>query len=492
MSRGTALVTLAVFACGGGDDSTAPPVVRTGIRIVSGANVTDSVDAILPQRLVVEVRDAAGKLVPVGTAVQFKGVPNGGGVGSVGAFVYNTLISTFFPVETDSTDQAGRAGTMVQLGPFAAPAIIVISVPSLNVSDTARYTVVAGAAAQVGANPKDTVVFVGRSYSLRGQVGDRHNNPRSDPVTWTSSASGISVTSAGAVTTSAPGRYSLTATSQSLSASSSVSVVPLGTLAVWNLDGSYISSVDLDGSNLRILAPVSDGGSDIGPHPSWIPGTDKIIYSTFDGAIHTLRTVDQSGATAPFVSPGTPNVSHRIEPIPSPDGRWMFFSAFDTQCWPDSYCVYRSAIDGSAAQLLGSVMRPGGLSWQPAPSPDGAKLAFVTSSPSSWIIFIFDIATKSIAPLGAIGQNPRWSRAGNQIAFVPNGGGPLRLMNSDGTNQRPLTAPNTRYREQPLTWSPDNRWIVARNDSILDLIDVASGATIPLVYSGKLWAPSWK
>ncbi|MEW5918365.1 MAG: hypothetical protein AB1762_18325, partial [Gemmatimonadota bacterium] len=480
-----------VMACGGGEESTAPPP-RAGIQIVAGANVTDSVDAILPQRLVIEVRDSAGRLVPAGTAVVFTGVPNGGGVGSVGALVFNRLISSFFPAATDSTDQAGRVQTMVRLGPFAAPAIIVISVRSLNLTDIAHYTVVPGAASQVIVAPKDTVFFIGRTYTMRGTVADRHANPRTEPVTWSTADSGITISTSGAVTASVPGRYTIAASSQNIRDTASLSAVPQGTLAVWNLDGSYVSAVDLDGSNLRKLAPVSDGGANVSPHPSWIPGTDKIIYNTFDfdAGVYTLRIVDAAGVSIPFTPQLPPNVTHRIEPIPSPDGRWMFFSAADSVCSIHHYCIYRSALDGSAAQLLGSVVNRG-LGWRPAPSPDGTKVAFVTASSGGARILIYDIATQTIGSLGAFGQNPRWSRVSSQIVFVRNGGGPLMLMNADGTGQRVLTALNTLFREEPMTWSPDGRWIVAR-DTILNLVNVSTGMLIPLTYSRGLQAPSWK
>lgn len=65
-------------------------------------------------------------------------------------------------------------------------------------------------------------------------------------------------------------------------------------------------------------------------------------------------------------------------------------------------------------------------------------------------------------------------------------------MNVDGTGLRAITAPNIHYREEPLTWSPDSRWIVARSDNGLDLIEVATGTIIPLPYARRLFAPSWK
>ncbi|MBK6308210.1 MAG: hypothetical protein IPF47_21775 [Gemmatimonadetes bacterium] len=71
-----AMAAMAAVACGGDDGSAPPPPpppppVR-GVRILSGADVTDSVGARLLQPLIVEVHDSAGALAPLGTVVRFE------------------------------------------------------------------------------------------------------------------------------------------------------------------------------------------------------------------------------------------------------------------------------------------------------------------------------------------------------------------------------------------------------------------------------------
>jgi hypothetical protein len=135
-----------------------------------------------------------------------------------------------------------------------------------------------------------------------GRVVDRFGNVRTDPVVYSASPAGVSVSSAGMVTTSATGRYTVTATAGSASASSAVSVIPQGTLAVvrGNFPSFRIISVGLDGSDLRDLTAVADGG--IGPRPKWIPGSSTIIYSHYDGSLQLLRTVDAEGRVTGLTS----------------------------------------------------------------------------------------------------------------------------------------------------------------------------------------------
>ena len=62
---------------------------------------------------------------------------------------------------TGETDGAGRAGVLVQMGPIAGPARIAVSVPTVGVEDTARYTVLPGQPSAILLTPLDTAVYAG-------------------------------------------------------------------------------------------------------------------------------------------------------------------------------------------------------------------------------------------------------------------------------------------------------------------------------------------
>ncbi|MDQ6633639.1 MAG: Ig-like domain-containing protein [Gemmatimonadota bacterium] len=478
---GSVLAAALLAACSG---STEPVPRAPSLKFVAGANVTDTIQSILPQALLVEVHDSTGAIAPPGTVVRFESLIDQ----SRPSWAYvEPLTSTFFGTFASApTGQDGRAAVIVQLGYRAGPVRIVVSVPILGLVDTAHFTVTPGAAAQVHITPIDTTLATGKSYTLTGGVTDRFGNTRSDPVTWSASGPGITVSSAGVVTTVAAGRHTITASASALgTGTASVSVVPQGRTVVWGSPYSTgsIYTIDLDGTNRTDVATVNDGG--IGSNPAWIPGTNTIVHSHYVNALQTLHKVDAGGgAASPFFAAQPPNVSHEAEPVPSADGQWLYFSAYDTRCNSSAYCLYRSRIDGSAPELLGSFISSTDPSWRPAPSPDGSKVAFMLGGPyGTGTIKVFDVATKTTSSWGLPGEAPVWSPDGAQIAYVSNTGG-INLITPDGSITRTL-APGYGF-GRPLGWSPDGKWIVGQSGGMLQLIDVAGGAVLPLRWSGGL------
>ena len=97
-------------------------------------------------------------------------------------------------------------------------------------------------------------------------------------------------------------------------------------------------------------------------------------------------------------------------------------------------------------------------------------------------------------PWSVSGQRPSWSPDGSRIAFVPEGGGPLHLINAaDGSGEQVLTPPDRTYMEASISWSPDSKWLLAKaNAGVLDLIEVATGKTLPLAYTEAFQSGSLK
>jgi hypothetical protein len=48
------------------------------------------------------------------------------------------------------------------------------------------------------------------------------------------------------------------------------------------------------------------------------------------------------------------------------------------------------------------------------------------------------------------------------------------------------------YTPDGLDWSPDGQWLLAHSDSTMDLIQVATGLTLPLGYSLGYYRWSWR
>jgi hypothetical protein len=398
-------------------------------------------------------------------------------------------MSVFAPLATGTTDAKGRVGIEVRLGYVAGPARVAVSVLTLGVSDTVTYTIVPGAGHDVTLAPIDTTVYVGQSYTVRGGVIDRAGNLRPDPLTWTTSGAGLSVTSTGVVSATAYGRYSIVARRTPNNATGVVaSVVPQVRIAGC-LDTRLVG-IDINGANLRdlrsFLVPAGCGT------PRWVPGRNVLVYTHYDRDTPSLYVTDESQASRPFLVDPPPTLTLHSEAAPSANGEWVYFSGIDSRCSLIQFCLFRARANGTSVELLGSSsVFPTGAR-EPAPSPDGSKVAFVSSVNDVPMIRVFDVATQTVSSWSVAGHYPTWSPAGTHIAFTPNGGGPTHLMNPDGTGIRSLTS--LLFEEEPVNWSADGRWLMIRARSYgVVLMDVVSGNIIPVgLFGGALTAPSFK
>ncbi|MBI1877849.1 MAG: PD40 domain-containing protein [Chloroflexi bacterium] len=133
--------------------------------------------------------------------------------------------------------------------------------------------------------------------------------------------------------------------------------------------------------------------------------------------------------------------------------------------------------------------------WEPALSPDGRNLAFVSSRYNrDWEIYVINSDRTASAQMICDGQiapdllkwGPAWSSDSQQLAFVVSekvpgdeqyeGQGNIWLANTDGTNCRPLTSTPAVIDKFP-DWSPDGRYIVFasnRGDGIFRLYQMDS------------------
>lgn len=451
------------------------------LRPVSGFGTSDTIGAKQVAALMVEVRDSSGSLAPAGTVVRFTGVI---GKSFQPEMLVQALTSQFFSAfAIGETDAAGRAGVIVMRGLLAGNARIEVSVPTYGWIDTVGFAVLPGQAAGVSPRPLDTAMIVGRTLTMRGGVVDRAGNARSDPVAWSAATPGITVSAAGIVSATTVGRYGISATAGGKTGTGLISVVPSGRLAATYAgpSGLRIVAMDLDGSNYKDLTAVDDGG--IGPKPRWIPGTNTIVYSHFDGSLQRLRTVDQNGTVKTLISNPPATMTHQAEPSPAANAPVLYFDAYDSRCSTEAYCLHRSAIDGSGAELLGTFIttKP---SWRPGASPDGSRAAFVGGDGT---IRVFDYASKTVSSWSVPGQFPSWSPDGTQIAYATTSGGPLQLVNADGSNPHAINTPaGQSFSSNTISWSADAKWLLARNDfGAFHLIEISTGKLLPLAFTAN-------
>jgi hypothetical protein len=468
-----------VAAC---SDPTAPPSGEPGFTIVAGNNAADTVRSLLPQTLIVELRDDGGRLMP-GVEVRFSGVYS---PDPQRASEYTTLTrrngsAYLLPESVDTTDAAGRARMRVVLGTVGGPGLLAIRAPATGAVDTARFTVRAGNAAKLLGIVHDTTITAQQVLRLGARVTDLFLNARpDDPVTFTPTGAGLSVDAAGSVSTTVPTRGFVVVKSGGLADTARISVVPAGTFAaVYEEGGQYrLATFALDGSDRRQLATLRTNVA----RPSWSRGGDQLVFEDVDppGSRVHLYLVDLQGQRRRAVA-SVPGLQSESMGRFSADGQWLYFDGFDGAI--NFSTSWRAHVDGGGAEALPV---PPGLTatGQPDPSPDGAHVAISG-------IGVQDIAGSAVRWLDAAGFAPRYSSDGARLLFL-NGYSTLCVVNADGSGLRELVTTHPYDRANPPSWSSDGQWTLIRGPNRLELVRVSTGEIIPLTYSAALLQPALK
>ena len=184
------------------------------------------------------------------------------------------------------------------------------------------------------------------------------------------------------------------------------------------------------------------------------------------------------------------------DPAPSPDGSRI---AFVVPVGSSSQ-IYVTNRDGSGLVVLTS---GSGFHDQPAWSPDGTRIAFRTwpegEDSDIWSVDVASgAATNLTDELGDTNQyNPAWSPDASRIVYGHVEGlvGQLRTMRSDGTDHAVLTSSPLSYDHQPA-WSPDGTTIafVRYRDFFgaeLWLVQPGGSERELVALAGPQFAPAW-
>ena len=494
------LLAAALTGCGGdstgpGNESHGPP----GIGILAGADVTDTVDAVLPQALRVVVRDTNGRLVQ-GAVVRFSSVqlqgPGGSSVPSVLVGDLSAVGASTFLAETTSVN--GEAFARLVMGRAAGAGAVGIEVPQAGLQARANFTIEAGAAANVVLPIADTTIQVGHAMPLAGRVEDRYGNPRTDAITYEVTGTGLTITS-GQVRGSAPARARVLGRFGDLGADTTwVSVVPVATIAVRH--GSRLVTAALDGTNLTEIPHTLDAEY---PGPDWDPDGQSLlaVLGTFSGP-RALYRVNLDGSTQQVIDPAAPSTGHMYDAAYSTDGKWVYFSAGSCNY---AAILYRVSIaDPQTVERL-SPIGPDEcfelVNHWPSVSPDGTRLTYEnqTWNQQGYSVRVMDIATRAVTEIVPGGERPRWSPAGDLIAYWAEK--QIWVVKPDGTGARVVSPAGHSY-EPGVQWSPDGQWILARFDptpgwagTTVALINVSTRLEIPLMWTsgyGDFGLPAWK
>ncbi|MFL5487571.1 MAG: hypothetical protein ACJ8AJ_03710 [Gemmatimonadaceae bacterium] len=162
--------------------------------------------------------------------------------------------------------------------------------------------------------------------------------------------------------------------------------------------------------------------------PVWSPDDRQIAFSGTHGGITDLYIVDADGKNLRQL---TNDEYGDMQPAWSPDGKQL---AFATDRGPDTnlpllkFAKWRIAVMDLASGAIDVLPSQGGLNLNPAWSPDGRQLAFISDRTGTPNIFLFDFAdrqhyqlTNVLGGVSAITEySPAisWARTADRIAYT--------------------------------------------------------------------------
>jgi hypothetical protein len=443
------------------------------MTVLSGGGQTDTVDAVLRDSLVVELRDAVTGLPVVGAPVTFSRTPPppGGFSGTYGRVAPAGPGARELLFLTDTTDARGRAAVAVKLvGPDPGAGYLQIRVPYTLRPDSVSFTVLPGRPAGVRVAPRDSGTIVGGTLQLRAQAVDRRGNLLGAVApTYLELPPGgtVDLMADGLLTGLRFGQARVVASTAAGVDTAWVRVLPpdlvagrtaVGSLVVTRLDGTEDAAVG------GVVVVPGQGRVDWSPDGSTIalvgryPGsnTPHIFLARLDGT------------SRPLV-PAFQNSAGEIMPRYSPDGHFVYFSARTvaggSEIWRADPATGQAERVGPEATTRQDV--------HPSISPDSRFVVYVRDAAAAREIVVLDLQTRTVTSTGRTGSYVSWSPVEPLIAFSPGSafGSPLTLMQPDGPivtihADRPFAA--------PYAWSRDGRYLL--NSELV--MDVTSGGVL--------------
>jgi Tol biopolymer transport system component len=276
--------------------------------------------------------------------------------------------------------------------------------------------------------------------------------------------------------------------------------------AKFEFRGRIVFQSDLDGDNdiylltgdgLRRL--TDDPASD--EFPRWSPDGRTIAFSSNRAGLYQIFLMDADGTNLRQVTRGQADA---IEEGWYPDGKRLAYT--EQRKWTLGRSFALRSLDLSTGKTRPLLPDFDGSSALPDFSPAEPLLVFTGKRAMGWDAFRANLSTGEIGALTEGGKacRPRFSPDGAKIAFVSSsadGKGEIWSMGPDGAEKEQLTDRPETYDYFPA-WSPDGKWIVFSSgtkhyptEGVWELALVKPGTklVVPLFRSGARDVfPDWR
>jgi len=172
----------------------------------------------------------------------------------------------------------------------------------------------------------------------------------------------------------------------------------------------------------------------------WVDDGRAIVISSDRAGIYSLWRVPAAGGEPSLLAGGGTRMKH---PSSSYDGRVIVYES-----WRYAIGIHETPLDGGAGVAQARRLTGGGDDWNydPQLSPDGRRLAFVSTRSGSYEIWVADDRGAHEQRLTSFGgpfiERPRWSPDGTQIVLVarPEGNADLWRVDVEGGRPHRLTS----------------------------------------------------